>query len=269
MSSRQQSVPARTSATEELSRFARYVEFRTRNLRQAAASFLVTNEPTSSNNEEDEDINEPLFVDVGEPNDGWVGLTEEASDVPEVCILLIIPAPHPYNSGSHTTLANYQQTNAMLTELKDTSQQIYHEPAPPPPGPIQQTTVAAQRAALQALGLTGVYLELGLRLIAEDVGWMMHTASVEDAMRSLRERFPLLARLGESYGRGANAERERRLSQSQLVADEREERIFMREVLGDDGETGGEMEDVPLGNEGEGDEEWDALYGETYAVGGR
>lgn len=89
MSSQQQSTPATTTATEELSRFVRYVEFRTRNLREAAASYLgtstSTNQPTPRN-DEGEDEDEPLFVDVEEPNGGWVGLTEEATDVPEVRI---------------------------------------------------------------------------------------------------------------------------------------------------------------------------------------
>lgn len=115
-----------------------------------------------------------------------------------------------------------------------------------------------------------MYLELALRLVAEDVGWMTHTASFEDAMRSLRQRFPLLARLGESYGRGARAERERRLSQGPPVAGEqREETIVMREVIESADGARGEMQEVSLDDGGDGDEEWDALYGETYAVGGR
>lgn len=111
---------------------------------------------------------------------------------------------------------------------------------------------------------------------------MTNTASFEDVMRNLRERFPLLARLGESYGRGARAERQRRLSEvverpalpAAPATEGRAERIVMTGFVTteDGGEVVGELEDVPLveaGDVGEGEEEWDALYGETYAVGGR
>lgn len=93
MSSQQPSAPATTSATEELSRFGRYVESRTRNIRQAAAAYLGTSATdTESTPSTDEDnTTQPLFVDVEDPNDGWVGLTEEAADVPEVCIHPLAP----------------------------------------------------------------------------------------------------------------------------------------------------------------------------------
>lgn len=93
MSSQQPSAPTTSSATEELSRFGRYVESRTRNIRQAAADYLrttTTNTESTPSNDED-NTTEPLFVDVEDPNDGWVGLTEEAADVPEVCIHPLVP----------------------------------------------------------------------------------------------------------------------------------------------------------------------------------
>jgi hypothetical protein len=90
---------------------------------------------------------------------------------------------------------------------------MYHHPSTPPPGPIQQTSLAAQEAALQALGLTGTYLEHALRLAAEDVGWLTHTATFEDAVRKVHKRFPMLGKLGESYGRGARKASARRRGQ--------------------------------------------------------
>jgi hypothetical protein len=90
---------------------------------------------------------------------------------------------------------------------------MYHRPSTPPPGPIQQTSLAAQEAALQALGLTGTYLEHALRLAAEDVGWLTHTATFEDAVRKVHKRFPMLGKLGESYGRGARKASARRRGQ--------------------------------------------------------
>ena len=98
----------------------------------------------------------------------------------------------------------------MIKPKQDFSQQIYHPPATPPPGPIEETALAAQRAALQALGLTGTYLEHGLRLAAEDVGWLTHTATFEDAVQKVQTRFPMLKKLGESYGKGARKESARR-----------------------------------------------------------
>lgn len=93
---------------------------------------------------------------------------------------------------------------------QDTSQQIYYRPPTPPPGPIEQTGLAAQRAALQALGLTGTYLEHGLRLAAEDVGWLTNTLPFEDAVHAVQRRFPMLKKLSDSYGKGAREERARR-----------------------------------------------------------
>jgi hypothetical protein len=60
------------------------------------------------------------------------------------------------------------------------------------------------------LGFTGTYLELALRHAAEDVGWLTHTATFEEGMekcvagvRRVRERFPVIGRVEESFGRGA------------------------------------------------------------------
>jgi hypothetical protein len=141
---------------------------------------------------------------------------------------------------------------------------------PPPPGPIQQTTVATQRAALQALGLTGLYLEFGLRLVAEDVGWLTHTATFEDAVRKVQRRFPVLARLSESYGKGAKKEDERRRSGSgagsrpppglpergRTLNDAASSRRLTEEEVG----RFGELEEVPLERE---DDEWDELCGDA------
>lgn len=93
---------------------------------------------------------------------------------------------------------------------QDPSNQNYRPPPPSAPGPIQQTTLATQKAALQTLGLTGAYLEYGLRLFAEDVGWLTHTATFEEAVRGISRRFPVIGRLGQSYGEGAREEVRRR-----------------------------------------------------------
>lgn len=134
----QQSAPASTSATEELSRFAHYVEFRTRSLRQAAANYLVTtpatNEQTAGDHGEDNDT-EPLFVDVEGSNDGWVGLTEEAVDVPEVrsyslstslhhlsCLATTLHKPHISQPHTNTAkcIKGHQPTNLPRTPTTPT-----------------------------------------------------------------------------------------------------------------------------------------------------
>ena len=121
----------------------------------------------------------------------------------------------PRGSLSHTptpTIPTPQRnkTTDIKNQKQDFSQQICHPPATPPPGPIEETALTAQRAALQALGLTGTYLEHGLRLAAEDVGWLTHTATFEDAVQKVQKRFPMLKKLGESYGKGARKESARR-----------------------------------------------------------
>jgi hypothetical protein len=39
--------------------------------------------------------------------------------------------------------------------------------------------------------------------VAEDVGWLTHTATFEDAVGKLKARFPVRGRVEESFGRGA------------------------------------------------------------------
>lgn len=129
MTSQQSSQPANvTTAADEISRFARYVEFRTRGLRETVATYLGTNTTTIAVpfHEEEEDAKD-LFVDVGLPDEGWVGVTDEAIEVPEVC--------YHHSSFIHTKL----RTSSLTVPIKDASQQMYHPPPTPPPGPIQQT----------------------------------------------------------------------------------------------------------------------------------
>ncbi|GAB7323590.1 hypothetical protein MBLNU13_g07084t1 [Cladosporium sp. NU13] len=169
-----------TTAADEIKRFGRYLEFNTRDLRESVATFLVgPNRPSPANTfrrDAEEGLDEGLFDDdVDIPGGDWVEVTDYATEAKE-----------------------------------DTSQQIYHRAPTPPPGPIEQTALAAQRAALQALGLTGTYLEHGLRLAAEDAGWLTHTLQFEDAVHAVQRRFPMLKKLSESYGEGARKERARR-----------------------------------------------------------
>jgi hypothetical protein len=77
------------STSEELSRFARYVKFRTRDLRNSVQALLgTTPEPAPIFRETEEDEEEEgLFVDVGGFDDqlaDWVGVTDDAVDCPEV-----------------------------------------------------------------------------------------------------------------------------------------------------------------------------------------
>ena len=79
---------ATITTSEELTRFAHYVQFRTRELRDSVQTFLGVNddnstvlEPVAHETEEDEEEDEQLFVDVGRFNDefeDWVGVSEEA-----------------------------------------------------------------------------------------------------------------------------------------------------------------------------------------------
>jgi hypothetical protein len=155
-----------TTAADEINRFVRYLGFRTRDLRETFATFLGTNHASSTVALREED-DEDLFVDVGPTEEGWVDVADEAIEVPEV-------------RPSSTTWA---PTTSLTVDSRDASQQRYRPAPPPPPGPIQQTSVATQRAALQALGLTGLYLKFGLRLVAGDVGWLTHTTTFEDAVQ--------------------------------------------------------------------------------------
>lgn len=205
MSSQQTTPPEAantTTAADEINRFARYFKFRTRGLRETVSNFIGTNfeDDTIVHREEEDD--EGFFVDVGAPEEDWVGVTDYATEVPDVRTHIL---------ARHTPQA---QTALLTIQLQDASQQRYRLAPPPPPGPIQQSSIATQKAALQALGLTSNYLELGLRIVAEDVGWLTHTATFEDAVQKIHRRFPMVTRLSESYGKGAKREDDRRRSNS-------------------------------------------------------
>jgi len=86
---------ATITTSEELTRFAHYVQFRTRELRDSVQTFLGVNddnstvlEPVAHETEEDEEEDEQLFVDVGTFDDefeDWVGVSEDAiAGCPEV-----------------------------------------------------------------------------------------------------------------------------------------------------------------------------------------
>lgn len=73
-----------TTAADEINRFAHYVEFRTRDLRQTIATYLGTNPADHTAGRRNQDDDEDLFVDAGTPEDDWVEVTDEAIEVPEV-----------------------------------------------------------------------------------------------------------------------------------------------------------------------------------------
>ena len=107
-----------------------------------------------------------------------------------------------------------------------------------------------------------------MRLAAEDVGLLTHTATFEDAMQKLTRRFPTLKKLSESYGRGAKKESQRRQSMSNSAAGsgllEGNGQIAgpssLRRLTRDELSRFGELEEIPLREE---DDEWDSLYGDT------
>jgi hypothetical protein len=76
-----------TTAADEINRFVRYVDFRTRDLKETFETYLGINPPNNTvplREEDDED--EDLFLDVGpfEDVEGWVDVADEAIEVPEV-----------------------------------------------------------------------------------------------------------------------------------------------------------------------------------------
>jgi hypothetical protein len=113
-----------------------------------------------------------------------------------------------------------------------------------------------------------------LRLVAEDVGWLTHTATFEDAMRKVQRRFPVLARLSESYGKGAKKEDERRRSGSgagsrpppglpergRTLNDGAAAAAASRRLTEEEVGRFAELEEVPLERE---DDEWDEVCGEA------
>ena len=159
-------------------------------------------------------------------------------------------------------------TDSLPAEQYHANQPTPPRPAQEPIGPIQLTTLATRRAALQALGLTGTYLELALRCLAEDVGRLTHTETFEGVVERVREKFPpcpeFVRRLGESFERGAGRERERsgsgggvegRERRGRREGKEREQQQRVVERLGRE-ELGlfGEVEEAPVEDDGE---EWE------------
>lgn len=77
-----------TTAADELNRFARFLEYRTRDLRETVATFLVGNNnntatTTRSRSEENDD---GLFDDdVDVPGRDWVEVIDDAENADEVC----------------------------------------------------------------------------------------------------------------------------------------------------------------------------------------
>ena len=81
--------PTTITTTEELNRFASYVEFRTRDLQNSVQAFVRANQTTEPDRifHETEEEDEGLVVEVGRFNDqfaDWVGVTDDAVDCPEV-----------------------------------------------------------------------------------------------------------------------------------------------------------------------------------------
>lgn len=87
-------------------------------------------------------------------------------------------------------------------------------------------------------------------------------------MQKLTKRFPTLKRLGESYGKGARKESQRRQSMSNSAAGsgllEGSGHIAgptsSRRLTTDELSRFGELEEIHLKEE---DDEWDSLYGDT------
>jgi hypothetical protein len=79
-----------TTAADELNRFARYLEFRTRDLRESVATFLVgppkPARPTTFNQKRKQEEDSDLWDDdVNIPGgDDWVEVTDDTLSVPEV-----------------------------------------------------------------------------------------------------------------------------------------------------------------------------------------
>jgi hypothetical protein len=78
-----------TTAADELNRFARYLEFRTRYLRKSVATFLVgppkPSRPATFHERRQQEENNGLWDDdVNVPGDDWVEVTDDAMNVPEV-----------------------------------------------------------------------------------------------------------------------------------------------------------------------------------------
>lgn len=73
-----------TTAADEISRFAHYVEFKTRDLRSTVATYLGTNSGSHTAERRDQDDDDDLFADAGTSDEDWVTVTDDAIEVPEV-----------------------------------------------------------------------------------------------------------------------------------------------------------------------------------------
>lgn len=107
-----------------------------------------------------------------------------------------------------------------------------------------------------------------MRVVAEEVGWFTHTSTFEDVSRKLKGRFPFLARVGASYGKGAREESARRSGQGQGIkamgGSGGGEAVKTKNVRGEsDGDDGG-MEEVSL--EDAEDDEWHSVEGEASMI---
>jgi hypothetical protein len=86
-----------TTAADEISRFARYVEFRTRDLRASVANYIArtdTTIPARTFREREEMYEEDIFVDIEAPDEeGWVGVTDEVKELHAVSFHFLSTAP--------------------------------------------------------------------------------------------------------------------------------------------------------------------------------
>lgn len=76
------------TAADELKRFARSLEYRTRDLRESVAAFLVgnNNAATTTRDRSDEDDDGLFDDDVDTPGEDWVEVIDNAKNVDEVCL---------------------------------------------------------------------------------------------------------------------------------------------------------------------------------------
>lgn len=68
-------------------------------MRHSVATFAGMKSTPAHPCEEEDDDDEGLFVDVGNPSEGWVGVTDEAVDVPEVSRSSLLPKRHSEARG--------------------------------------------------------------------------------------------------------------------------------------------------------------------------
>ena len=112
-----------TTATDEIKRFGRYLEFNTRDLRESVATLLVgSNTPSPANTfrrEAEEGSDEGLFDDeVDIPAGDWVEITDYATEVKEVCFFHV-SASKFLRICSLTNLRNPGRQQANLPPSRD------------------------------------------------------------------------------------------------------------------------------------------------------